>query len=1549
MDGQYLPDDELDIDSLASSEPPEYVPQMFSEGGEVEEEDIQYYAKGGDASIESQTEAMNQFLLADEADTAYAPMYPSESDAPERKTAKLMLKQLSTKSGGGGKSKRSKEMSMPMGDLSPAIPELGAPQTEQEKLMQIASARSQYDALEKAYKLKAQAAQRAGKGLMKPTFNTVMFDQPTLEKPGPLMARTFQFGGLVSKALKSGAKKGASSADNLVPSSARSLFPEQEPSLFPSIIKEEGGNWMIGNKSPEEFVRPLYRADNLTNPGDAKSLNKWIDKKLTPYIKNKMATPSDPVRKLAEEEGILPFPDTPVNAEVTSNANRIAAGLPIEQQAPISKTDRGQAWENRADAAINVGPYQDMVPFGYSNDLNETLRDFGGEFAVQNPTAKVSGMNTGRGPEDLGFNHIVDVLQENLTTGRLSPDSLRGLSMEDAVRLTHQYDLDMADKMKKAQIQSLEGVPVYKQYPEQGFRWMQLDKPGYFAAESDAMGHSVRGYEPPVGHADWTPQSGNKGSPGYGYGGWEAIKSGDVKVYSLADDQGKRYTTVEAVKEKHPLDYVTYGLESRARGENYSFPAELLQDGSIPEEKLQEIYALGKKMYFENPNAFAENRLLSGAPAPSPMDSFQKAADQVVGELPPSINQIKGQVNGYIAEDAQPFVQDFLNSGNWSTVNDLHLAGLRDIKEVPKVERYIKDNNLDNRRFLTEDEYNKYEKYYLGDTLKRQLGGFDPLAPVQPAGMAKGGEADKEDLPGLYGVSDYARQESANMFPEEDGQYDRQDSARHMLAAATLARKYGPGTAELAGQMHELKTSPIRFIGSKMGMMKESPDYTQDIHNNRLGIELASKSKSQEELLALVRQMALQAREGISPGKASTGKPAGMSDKVGRYGSQGPVKRADGSPPDGERLTPQQIERLASDQAELNRYQPVMNTNIQRQGAKSRKLATERDINQLPDPQTYAFIQSALLGTPPDEVANQFSVFHPKRKEILGRAEQGFVAGNVALVGPAARMLKEVTAPAVKYLGKEAARQVERGIFNEGPLRGFTPQPAFAVRPEGGGTTFTGVQSTGKSNAPISKLDKMIDAGANPSISGLSNEMGDAIENFWRSKAQNYYTRQYGTPSDPIFNQIISGQLRTPALQKQIPDYAIEQTRAGKTRVDPVTGESRFYPKYPQALEDLTRRYDEMTGLKGLAFNTKEPLFDPAYPSTMGDRGRQLESQLAEDVTEKMVAGGMDPNLINPKISLTGPRGGEASNDLLNYIPNEYKELYNLYKRPPEESNMIDRIYKELGIGETKVPGVVPENIKRAIQTSEPIYDIDMPYKSALEDLLSPKNINQYLATLSPKEITKMRFEDVVKNSARYNLDMFNTQNLVNAVKGGKRIPEKTWKQGLSEPLMNFEKDGQNFTWHRILDNEATAIEGAYIGHSVGGYAKGGAYGPKEYRRFKEGEEVQVYTLRDSKGKPFTTVQVEKAYTGPLGRVLSESDIVRAKAEGRELGPMSTIVKQIKGNGAKTGNVAPKDADEGVLSFLKTYIKPDKIAESDSYLTPKLEEFKMDLSGRPRP
>jgi len=253
MDGQYLPDDEIDIDSLASSEPPEYVPQMFSEGGEVQEEDIEYYAKGGDVSLDSQTEAMNKYLLAED-EGAMPTAYATEPTRPTQ-TAKAMLKKVTAKSGGGKSgSKRPKEMSLEAGDLSPAIPELGAPQTEQEKLVQIATARAQYDALERAYQLKAQAAQRAGRGFMRPTFNTQAFDQPTLEKPGPLMARTFSKGGAADKKDQGPEMTGINRVTDFIAQRLpASSFPTSGRT-FLETVQGKRDPITEGNFSPEELL-----------------------------------------------------------------------------------------------------------------------------------------------------------------------------------------------------------------------------------------------------------------------------------------------------------------------------------------------------------------------------------------------------------------------------------------------------------------------------------------------------------------------------------------------------------------------------------------------------------------------------------------------------------------------------------------------------------------------------------------------------------------------------------------------------------------------------------------------------------------------------------------------------------------------------------------------------------------------------------------------------------------------------------------------------------------------------------------------------------------------------------------------------------------------------------------------------------------------------------------------------------------------------------------------------------------------------------------------
>ena len=1220
MDGQYLPDDEIDIDSLASSEPPEYVPQMFSEGGEVEEEDIEYYAKGGEASLDSQTEAMNKYLLADEADTAYAPMYPNESKASEgnTKTAKLMLKKLSTKSG-GGKSKRSKEMSLEMGDLSPAIPELGAPPTEQEKLTQIASARSQYDALEQAYKLKAQAAQRAGKGLMRPTFNTAMFDQPTLERPGPLMAKTF----------------------------------------------------------------------------------------------------------------------------------------------------------------------------------------------------------------------------------------------------------------------------------------------------------------------------------------------------------------------------------------------------------------------------------------------------------------------------------------------------------------------------------------------------------------AKGGEADKEDLPGLYGVSDYAREESANMFPEEKGQWDRQDSARHMLAAATLARKYGPRTAELAGQAHELMASPIRFIGSKMGVMKESPDYAQDIHNNRLGIELASKSKSQEELLALVRQMALQAREGQTPGKASTGKPTGASDSVGRYGSQGPVKpvkmaaggtptvqtnrlpfaptamvrpstraelekikaeyaayepkaaeynaalekykaeqlnpyqtqvdaynaalakyntetynpyqaavdkynadleawnqkeakqiaelrksgpaggisytiepnpypgavpvapkdfgmavptapgqfsmtapaapavspqdykakmaaaktdtanrqlalnvamdpeayglsmpklfanggpvyRAEGSPASGERLTPQQIEQLAADQAALNQYyapkaRPSTGMNRQK-GPISKQLDTgeayvnmakgvtelpydllgaPRDIsNMIMTPFGYG-VKDPVMGS--DWIKAQMTKRGIRPEPPADSTAKGFyTAGELLsnLTNPAgvARKVGPVVEKGVAAVGKEAARQVERGVFNEGPLRGITPQPMYISRPPGGyfptsrgmaEKTVEEINNTKLSDLPenfvswLNTDDKQkasflglgpkreslgdkynrwkaetgskdytfgilsgVDKSFQPILKKItemeSGEKRDALFQMFNQKAKDFYSKQAGSIQDPLRADILGGNIKFDMDSKMgdvFPKTLVKSAAQGDL----------------QALRLLEKNYDDMIGVKAVVPYRRVPSRPDDIPPP-----NTLKRQIIESVRDNLDSI-PDSQLLAyaGKKPLPGPDGVAKAAKEVRLKLKENPNLFSTVLEPNIERTVFAKESRYSDLDLAKYPSLygttateaminpqgpaftkdqfeamdalpqgyfLPE-LETAINKSQPMLDAQEYGNLKLLGLTTDKLL-QEANRLSAKDLNSMGFTDFLKKAYKSSEEVAQLEKDLKRVKPllqqGKPPPANVMLFGVKDflPTVN------DMRWVKVTNPDGVKSIAAGMNNSVGSYATSETYGALgRGRRALDKGEIEVYALYDKNHVPHVTVE----------------------------------------------------------------------------------------------
>lgn len=138
--------------------------------------------------------------------------------------------------------------------------------------------------------------------------------------------------------------------------------------------------------------------------------------------------------------------------------------------------------------------------------------------------------------------------------------------------------------------------------------------------------------------------------------------------------------------------------------------------------------------------------------------------------------------------------------------------------------------------------------------------------------FAEGGEAStaKDDFKGLFGISDYAKMVSQEMYPGQTGADDQRDAARHMLAAANLARKYGPGVSEFLGKAHEWTASPSSFLqllGSKLGRNAPPADYEIDLYNNRLGIELASRAKNRADLETLINLAAEEATPEKTAGK----------------------------------------------------------------------------------------------------------------------------------------------------------------------------------------------------------------------------------------------------------------------------------------------------------------------------------------------------------------------------------------------------------------------------------------------------------------------------------------------------------------------------------------------------------------------------------------------------------------------------------------------------------------------------------------------------------
>jgi hypothetical protein len=528
------------------------------------------------------------------------------------------------------------------------------------------------------------------------------------------------------------------------------------------VIKMPGGNWL--NNSVENSLKGLKRnvsSENLANytpeqvaqltasgrlaKNDA--LNNWVDRNLTNYVKKQMATPDDPVRKLAEQ-GIVHIPSEQVGV------NRYRA--PKHREAyggeQLGKSEAARAWEDASDVAINA-------PRARAIKENESLYQANPWIEKLSPEDRVYALNrpasTQHEISGLGFDHIMDVLREDVASGRIRPEQLNKVSMEQAVRRTYEYDQEMARKMRETQAKVTEGMPVHKDYPDKGYKWIELTMPqvspermaegdpkaiAAFLEQKKQMGMTDAEAKKALNLWAAPPEYKTKleealkyegDTMGHCVGGYcPDVLAGRSRIYSLRDAKGEPHVTVEVNPvEKHPIGYGMSG------GNN--FPNDFRYErGSISPEQHQQIYQRAKELFDPKSTKDIGNHR---------MDVFQQAADEIIGKPSEQIAQIKGKQNRAPKEEYLPYVQDFVKSGNWSDVGDLGNTGLRPIDTVPerarfesagmKLPKYVTDAEHDNLI----NEYIKLTSPPIDPMFMHKEYGF-PL----PEGMKRGGPVNIE-------------------------------------------------------------------------------------------------------------------------------------------------------------------------------------------------------------------------------------------------------------------------------------------------------------------------------------------------------------------------------------------------------------------------------------------------------------------------------------------------------------------------------------------------------------------------------------------------------------------------------------------------------------------------------------------------------------------------------------------------------------------------------------------------------------------------------------
>lgn len=473
-------------------------------------------------------------------------------------------------------------------------------------------------------------------------------------------------------AIKRLGKAAMSAFDDLRPSSVA-------PQGALSVVKPKGGNWLAGSvedalselkyeappikgairTAPEVYKagaseRVIWKTPEgqvvQVNEGpvghwsqQADPLDQWIEGPLTKYVKTRMASPEDEVRRLAEQ-GVLHYDPTGVMGA------RNVVHPTGDEVTKVGVSPNAQMWENISDRFV----YPELAG-NVSNPKKRAENPWIEKLKAEAPQTPVYSKSSLSNANDLGFNHLIDELSNALDPNsglpphlQLTPEAVKQMSMEKAVRRVADINAHRAAQQAAANAELANKAMMVREYTDpalpnpKGLRWVELrqnlpEKPTgditdekllpweeakrqsaqelerQLKYEGDTMGHCVGGYCPDV-------------------------LEGRSRIFSLRDAKGEPHVTVEVGKK-----------------------------GSYDEDGFHD---------FAEANGFDLDVDGVGELA-------MKAYNKSLEKTQPRIIQIKGKQNRKPNDEYLPFVQDFVRNsplgGSWGDVGDLGNTGLSKI------------------------------------------------------------------------------------------------------------------------------------------------------------------------------------------------------------------------------------------------------------------------------------------------------------------------------------------------------------------------------------------------------------------------------------------------------------------------------------------------------------------------------------------------------------------------------------------------------------------------------------------------------------------------------------------------------------------------------------------------------------------------------------------------------------------------------------------------------------------------------------------------------